>query len=142
MADFLPVADGAKTLLTAHAASSGWGIEVGVMPPSPDKIIMITDTGGIEPPNPRFLLDFPTLQIMVRGVVSGYILAWSEAKAVKDILLGVTSQTVNGDRWVAVNIDGDLAFIGRDDNDRPLFTINFRLILEPKASPETNRIAL
>lgn len=102
---------------------------------------MISDTGGLDP-NPKYLLDFPTCQAMVRGNVSGYLETFREAKAVKDILLGVDSQDINLDRLVAINQNGDLGFIGRDEQNRPLFTINFALIIEPQVVANSNRIAL
>lgn len=132
-----------KSLLTTHVATSGWQIEIGISPATPDRVIQIVDTQGIGlPPNPKWLLDFPTCQVMVRGTVSGYVAAWTEARAVKDLLLGVDSQDVLGDRLVAVNMNGDLGFIGRDDKERPLFAMNFALIVEPAVTPETNRVAL
>lgn len=138
----LPISDGAKSLLTSHVSSSGWTIEIGVLPATPDKVIMISDTGGFDP-NPKWLLDFPTLQILVRGVVGGYLATWAEGKAVKDILLGLSSADVNDDRWDAVNILSDLSFIGVDENHRPQFTINFALIVEPQVpAGTTNRSAL
>ncbi len=130
-----------RSLLTTHVGISGWQVETGAMPPKPDRVIMLTDTVGVEP-NPRYLLDFPAAQIMVRGEVGGYLATYAEAKAVKDLLLGLDSQDIGGDRMVSITQNGDLGFIGRDENDRPLFTINFALIIEPATSAETNRIAL
>lgn len=112
------------------------------MPKTPDDVIMISDTGGLDP-NPKWLLDFPTIQIMVRGAVNGYLATVREAKAVKDLILGIDAFTTSeGDRWVSATMNGDLGFIGRDENARPLFTMNFALIIEPQASGNTNRLAL
>ncbi len=130
-----------RSLLTTHVGVSGWQLETGAMPPKPDKVIMLTDTVGIEP-NPRYLLDFPTAQIMVRGKVGEYRETYDEGKAIKDLLLGLDSQDIGGDRMVSITQNGDLGSIGRDENDRPLFVINFALITEPATSAETNRIAL
>ena len=102
---------------------------------------MISDTGGIDP-NPKFLLDFPTCQIMVRGETSGYLDTFREAKAIKDLLLGVDSQDINMDRLVSVTINGDLGFIGRDEKMRPLFSMNYALIVEPQVVGNSNRLAL
>ncbi len=141
MAEFL-ASEEAKKLLATHVGTSGWQIEIGTMPANPDKIIMISDTGG-QDPNPKWLLDFPTIQIMVRGVVSGYLATAREAKAAKDLILGVASFTTSeGDRWVAANMNGDLGFIGRDENMRPMFSINFGLIIEPQVVGNSNRLAL
>jgi len=136
-----PPSTGFKTLLAAHAAASGWQIEIGRMPSTPDQVILIMDTGGLTP-NPKWLLDFPSVQVVVRGKVGGYLNTFNEAKAVKDILLGAPSQNLQGDRWVAVNMAGDMGFIGPDENERPTFSMNFALIIEPQSVPNSNRLAL
>ena len=102
---------------------------------------MISDTGGQEP-NPKYLLDFPTCQIQIRGNVSGYLATWREAKAVKDLLLGIDAQDINDDRIDGIIMNGDLSFIGRDETSRPLFTINFALFVEPQSVGNSNRVAL
>jgi len=140
MAEF-PMSQGIKDLLTAHVAISLWAIEISQLPDAPDRVIMISDTGGIEP-NPKWQLDFPTVQVMIRGNVSGYLDTWREAKAVKDILLGINAQVINLDRWDGITMNGDLAFIGRDETLRPLFTLNFAIILEPQDVALSNRLAL
>ncbi len=140
MAEF-PASQGAKDLLATHVGTSGWTIEIGAMPDTPDKAMMISDTGGLEA-NPKWLLDFPSLQVMVRGIVSGYLDTFREAKAVKDLLLGIPSQDLNLDRWVSVTLGSDVAFVGRDENMRPMFSVNFRLILEPQLVANSNRLPL
>jgi hypothetical protein len=140
MAEY-PASVGAKDLLAAHAVISGWTIEIGAMPKTPNQIIVITDTGGLDP-NPKWLLDFPRLQIMVRGDVGDYLDTFREAKAVKDLLLGITSLDLNDDRWVSVTGNGDLGFVGRDENMRPLFAMNFALIIEPQSVANSNRLAI
>ena len=132
---------GFSSLLTTHVGTSGWAIEVGAMPSSPDRVIMISDSGG-RPANPKWLLDFPNVQTMIRGKIGDYTATFAEAVAVKDILLGVDSQDLLGDRWVAINLMSDLAFVGRDSNERPLFSINWALIIEPALSGDSNRSAL
>ena len=136
-----PASTGAKRLLTTHAAGSGWQIEIGTMPDKPDQIIYINDTGGL-PPNPKWLLDFPTIQVVVRGAVGTYLDTFREAKAVKDLLMGADSQDILGDRWVSITMNGDLGFIGRDEDERPMFSINFALIIEPQSVANSNRLAL
>lgn len=132
---------GARDLLTPHVGTSGWAIEIGAMPDTPNKLIGVYDTGGVDP-NPKWLLDFPTLNIIVRGEINGYLDTYREAKAVKDILLGVDSQDLNGDRWVSVLMNGDMGFIGRDEAERPTFSMNFSLIIEPQSVANSNRLAL
>lgn len=141
MAEF-PPSTILRDLLTAHVATSLWHVEIGAMPKTPDRAIQIMDTVGIEP-NPKWALDFPTCQIMVRGNTNGYLDTYREAKAVKDLLLGIDSYTTTeGDRLVSITQNGDLGFIGRDDSMRPMFTINFALIIEPQVVDNMNRMAL
>jgi hypothetical protein len=141
MIEFL-ASEEAKKLLAAHVATSGWQTEIGAMPATPDEVIMISDTGGLDP-NPKWLLDFPTIQVMIRGAVNGYLDTAREGKAVKDLLLGAGAFTTSeGDRWVSITQNGDLSFIGRDEDMRPLFTVNFALIIEPLLVPNSNRLPL
>lgn len=133
-----------KTLITAHAGTSGWQIEIGAMPDSPNRVIMLTDTGSWDDPWPNYALDFPTVQVLVRGNANGYQAAQDELKAVKDICLGVTSGKVGTDNdWLtSVLVRGDASFVGRDDEMRPLFSVNFALIVEPADDPNSNRTVL
>ena len=140
MAEF-PPSQGFKDELATHVATSGWEIEVGTLPKSPDRVIMISDTGGLEA-NPKWLLDFPSVQVMVRGGVNDYLASFREIKAVKDIMLGLGSKLINLDQWVSVTLGSDVTHIGRDENSRPLFTVNFRLIIEPQLVANSNRLAL
>lgn len=142
MAEF-PPSTTLRDLLVAHVATSGWQLEIGAMPDSPDEVIQLTDTVGIEP-NPKYLLDYPTVQVMTRGSANGYLDTYREAKAVKDLLLGIDSfTTADGDRVVSITQNGDgPGLIGRDSKMRPMFTLNFALIIEPQVVDNSNRIAL
>ncbi|MEE8599294.1 MAG: minor capsid protein [Dehalococcoidales bacterium] len=132
-----------KDLLATHVCTSGWQIEIGAMPAEPHRVIMITDTQSPNEPNPKYLLDFPTCQVMVRGEASGYLATYAEANAVKDLLLGVDSfTTTDGDRLTSITQNGDLGSIGRDENMHPLFSMNFALIVEPQVVGNSNRLAL
>ena len=137
-------AEGAKDLLAAagvgvFAASSGWGIFIGKIPIDPATVITIYNSGGLAP-NPKWLLDFPSLKILIRGAANGYQAAQAKAVDTKNTLLGLPSQDLNGDRWVSVTQTGDINEMGFDKNNRPMFSLNFSLIIEPATG--TNRIPL
>lgn len=141
----VPPSEHLKDLLASHVLVSDWEIQISVgldHANIQDDIIIITDTLGLDP-NPKWLLDFPSCQIIVRGKPNTYLDTFREAKAVKDILLGVDSfTTAHTDRIVAVNMLGDLNFIGRDEGMRPMFSMNFSLIIEPQSVVNSNRVAL
>ena len=138
------VAVGIKDLLVTagvgvFGATSGWGIYIGKKPDKPHSVVSVLNVGGIGA-NPKWLLDFPSIQVMVRGDPNGYVAAQSKAQEVKDALLGLPSQDVNGDRFVSIVMFGDIANLGFDENNRVELSLNFSLIVEPATG--TNRLPL
>lgn len=109
-----------------------WPINIGAPTLEADQMILVNLTGGREP-SPKWLLDYPSAQVMVRGKSRDYTGARTKVQAAKDALLGLPSQTINGDRWDHVNMIGDINFLGYDQKERPLFSINLALIIEPQA---------
>lgn len=133
-----------KDLLVAagigtFGAPSGWSINISREPTTPDTTVTIFRTGGPSP-NPKFKIDYPTVQIRVRGTKGGYQAAEAKVQSVKDALLGIFSQDINSDRIVSLSMMGDPMQLPYDDNERPIFVANFRLIVEPSTS--SNRVAL
>jgi hypothetical protein len=127
-----------KDLLVAaeigtFAASSGWGIFIGEMPDKPDTAITVYDTGGMDP-NPAFAQDQPAVMVKVRTAPGDYLQGWARAHAIKNALLGLPSQTINGTRYVLCNMKGDINQLGRDESRRMAFSLNFQLIREPDAT--------
>jgi hypothetical protein len=136
-------ADTASSLLpsTVVGGSSGWTLFIGSLFADPDRQVAFTDTSG-QSPNPAWSLDYPTFQVLVRGASREYLEAWTKAKEVKDVLLGIFSLTISGDRWDSVIMLGDIGFVHYDDNERPVFSMNFRCIIEPAVGSLSNRQAL
>ena len=114
----------------ARASQSGWGIFAGKAPLTPNSVITLYNTGGLVP-NPKWLLDYPSIQAIVRGNPNGGAATYDKARETRDTLLGCKSQTINGERLVAVNMISDIATLGFDDNDREMYSVNFSLIVEP-----------
>lgn len=142
MASTLPSEDVRSVLVTAGVVSAtpgnAWSVHIGHLPKSPNQVVAISDTGGLSP-NPKWLLDYPSVQILIRGAANGYVETRNKAIRIKDELLGIVSQDVNGNRLASVTMAGDVAFIGVDQIERPMFSLNFRLIIQPSASADTNR---
>jgi len=125
--------------LGVKGAASGWGIYVGREPSRPDQAITCFDTGGFDA-NPKWSQDQSTVQVRIRGARGDYVGTHAKALAVKDELLGKANVTVGGVKYVGIWAVGDIIHIGYDENDRPLFTTNWRAVREPPASG--NRAAL
>lgn len=112
------------------AAKNGWAIYIGEEPPEPDTCITIYDTGGFDP-NPAFLLDFPTIQIRVRGSESGFVEAFNKMQSIKDELLGRDVEVWNTTRYDGIWMVSDIVYLGTDERNRPLFVTNWRIAREP-----------
>lgn len=139
-------ADAVKDILVtagigAFGGTADWAIFISSAPDKPDPLIAIFDTGGATP-NPKWLVDYPTVQVQVRGAQGGYQALYAKAKAVKDALLGYPSTDFNslGYRLVSVTMNGDIASLGNDETYRTTLVLNFQLITEPLAG--TNRESL
>jgi hypothetical protein len=109
-------------------AASGWGLYLPPTPVEPDTAITVYDSGGRDP-HPALAVDNPNVMVRVRGV--GYSEAYAKAQAVKDTLLGLPAQIVNGTRYCGVWMRGEINFIGPDDLGRDEFTLNFLITSEP-----------
>lgn len=123
------------------AASSGWSLHVNDLPDDdgvPDTIVAIFNSGG-SPSNPKWLLDFPHIQVRVRSAVNGYNAAWAKSVEIHDLLLGLPAQDVSGGRIDSITAIGHINPLGQDDKRRHSFSMNFALIVEPTATAETNR---
>jgi hypothetical protein len=129
-----------STLLVAQGiGTAGTDIFVGKEPATDTLSILLLDAGG-PAPNPAFARDFIDLQIVVSGAVNSYSIAYDKAKEIKNYLLGLDSQTVGTTIYFAFNMRSDITFVGYDSNDRPKFTLNFRLIVD--SANVGNRLSL
>lgn len=127
--------------VASNPSTSQWLVKVSRLTEDQDRMLSCFDTPG-QNPNPKWLLDFPTAQVMIRGDIDGYDAAWTKGKQVQDVLLGRDPEVVNGDSFYSITGLGDLVFLRYDEKNRPLFSVNFRIILEPALSAESNREAL
>ncbi len=96
----------------------------------PDTLITIYPTGGVAP-NPRWRLDRPSIQARIRGTIGGFDTPYAKAEAVRDALLGIDRLTVVVGVLVSVTMLSDIIGLGPDSNNRPIFVVNFNLIVEP-----------
>jgi Bacteriophage minor capsid protein len=86
--------------------------------------IAVVPTGGF-PWEPEELLDRPTFQLLFRDSATGS--TGLEAKVASAIACLTTSPdwTVLGRRYVDVQMQGNMLWLGRDENQRPLMSQNF-----------------
>jgi hypothetical protein len=104
----------------------------------PSRCLTIFVRGGL-PANPAWLLEYPGIQVRVRGKPNDHKTANTKAREVLDALTGYPSTTYGSDRLVGIWNTGDVINISQDQNSRPVYVVNFRTIIEPASSGITNR---
>lgn len=97
-------------------------------PATPDACVTVYSTGGYAPdPRGALGIEFPTVQVRTRGARGGYTAASAKALAVQAALHGDYGTTWNGARYLWIFAEQAPMYLGQDDNDRPIFTQNFRM---------------
>jgi len=112
---------------------AAWSINVGAEPETPDEAVTVYDTGG-NAPMPDIELRDTTLQVRVRGPV--YADAYEKANEIYGFLTQETTREIGEARYIGIWATSDIGAIGRDDNNRFLFTANFRIERQPLDSDE------
>ena len=108
----------------AFGGSTGWPVYVGREPLTPVDVVTCYDTGGAAGP----LVDLRTPMVQVRVRAENYDEGWQKANEAYAALVQVTRQAVTDASILAWAPSGDVTYIGRDDKDRPLFTVNFEML--------------
>lgn len=117
----------------AFGATDDWSTYVGREPLASDgpvNCVTVYDTGG----GGNVLADLrnPSIQVRVRS--HSYNAGWQKANEayealVNDLQFATEDATIL--TWVAIS---DVAYIGRDDGDRCLFTVNFNMLRDGAAA--------
>jgi hypothetical protein len=102
-------------------------IFIGQLPPSPDDCVSLFEYAG-EPPDLHWNGEYPGLQVIARA--KKYPTARAKIEQVKNILHGVTEETINGTRYLLIHARQSPETLGKDENGRQMFVVNFRIIKE------------
>lgn len=130
-----------KDLLRNRNVETGtWKLFVGKLPAEPDTAIAVMKSSG-PGGQPSLLVDFPGIQILLRGARGGDSYEDAEAKLrqIRDNLLGIPSKPSEMPTLISCTERGSSVPLGYDEMERPLFSNNFQLIVEPVPSPYTHR---
>lgn len=115
----------AQSVTGPFAGSADWSVYVGREPLAPSNVVTVYDTGG--PVGPLVDLRRPSVQVRVRATT--YAAGWDKANEILETLVvpfeGVSVPDASILMW---DVATDVTFIGHDDADRPLFTVNFQLL--------------
>jgi hypothetical protein len=135
-----------KDYILAHAPNgflAGWEIKIGKLPAEPDQVIALIDQGG--PAGfPHLLVDWPGLQILVRGAKAGdgYQTSYLKVRGLRDLILGLDSHPVEFPELDGVTERGHIVPLGYDEQDRHTWSSNYQLQVEPGANALTHRASL
>ncbi len=111
------------------AGTASWSISVAREAVRPDDTITIYDTGGFDVVEEGIGLRAPTIQVRVRG--RNYAAMYDKHMEIYDLLVVPLERTIGDHHYVGIWSQGDVADIGRDDNDRFLLTANYRINRQP-----------
>lgn len=114
-----------KDMIEAQILTLSFGTNffIGAEPDTPHNVVTIYDTSGW-PPDPKLDYENPTAQVRVRN--KAYTTGWDLAHDIMQAIHNKNEETWNGTRYLAVFADSDVLFIGRDEDERFIFTVNFR----------------
>lgn len=115
-----------------------WAISISRQIDTPHTLITLYDAPGLAP-EPGLDIDYPSVQVVVRGTVNGYMAAWKKARQIRDALLGRSTEVRNGDMWASVTMMNDIMHLGEDENERPMLTMTFNLIIHPGDMTNSHR---
>lgn len=135
---------GIVDIFNAIASSdlAGWVVTTGSMPNKPDKCITVYDSGGRDP-EARLSINYPSIQVVVRASEKEYAAAWDQCDKLKGWIHGINE--VNAAAYPDLRsclMTGEITDLGRDENNRPSFSMNFRLITMPVPTGGDSREAM
>lgn len=120
------------TALTFNPATSGGNTFVEDMPPLPDLAVMVSGQPGL-PQMSRLATDLPGIQCIVRAAAFDVVNGYAVARSIYSELTCLDGITLDQSGAHEVYVIGctasqsEPASIGRDDNERPEWSLNFQL---------------
>ena len=110
---------------------TGWTFKVGKLLDLP-KHFAVLDTGGVGA-EPRLSVDYPTVQILAVGDIgpTGYPDSYAAMRKVFDLLVGIPGGSAAFPELTSVTARGGIQWLGYSDKERPQWSLNLRLIMEP-----------
>lgn len=113
----------AAAVATTGATSTGWTLKYRDLEPTPAQMVAVIPSGGLDGEQ-VVELDYPSVQVLVRGSSAAGSALETQVAAV-NAALHLYSGTVNGRVYVNIARKGDVLWLGRDQNQRPMYSLNF-----------------
>jgi hypothetical protein len=103
----------------------GTNLFVSILPETPDIVIAIFDTSGMEP-DPHNIRN-SSIQILVRGKVGGYNETWDKAEEITECVSLISNLSINATKYLLAWKNTEPNHVGNDTKGRPIFSCNFRI---------------
>jgi hypothetical protein len=98
---------------------------------TPDACAVVKLTGGF-PPDQWTGKKQPSFQVLVRGKANDQAETESRAYAIHEALMNLRDVTIGDESIVVIRaINSVPIFIGNDDNNRPIYSMNFDCVVRP-----------
>lgn len=110
----------------------GVDLFLGLLPEEPDACVAIFETtpGSVMETMRTTApsLEMPRIQAIIRGQRNSYATTRATAETVWRSVSKIQNTTLSGVQWLrAIPVDTP-SLMGRDDDERPLFTVNFEIV--------------
>jgi hypothetical protein len=103
----------------------GTNLFISMLPSTPDVAVGLLDSSGGSNNDMNKDEHVFSVQIRVRGKVFGYETAYQHALAIYNLLEGYPTTDIQGTRYILIRAMGNVGFLQYDENDRPIFVMNF-----------------
>lgn len=126
-------ADGIRAILEdlgICGGTSGWGSRTGALHSSMDQCVAVLDSGG-RGSEVKIAIDYPTVQVLVRASknAGGYTAGYDKTRECFVALQAIDQNPAQFVTLTSCVVRGGIIPLGRDDSDRPVFSLNFNLIV-------------
>lgn len=120
-----PSVDIKDIIVSVTSLVFGTDIFISTMPGEPDNCVCLYDTGGFS--QEQYGYEKPTIQIRVRN--KSYLNGYNQARDLKYLIStgDYNNSDINGTRYILIKNSSDILYLGKDENNRFQFTINFQI---------------
>lgn len=118
------LSDNAFGVISTDLFAMGWGEGI-------DSQILIMDVAGGDSPL-KEVYENPHFQIIVRGEKNAdFLTAYGRIKSIHEFLISLPTGAINGTDYLEFEPFSTIAALGRDDNDRAIFSMNYYTFRDP-----------
>ena len=125
-----PAKDIADYIEDAGIGTLGTNMYIHSSPAGKTFQITVRDTGGFDPEAYIDVSDKirrPTVQVVIRGAKYNFADAYLAARNIIDLIDQKYNVSINGKRYIRMDLSGDIIDTGEDTNECPVLSVNFAL---------------